>query len=447
MKLPEFPPNLKEVLLSNSTQIIDLVLNTSLTQQLGEIDREYLYWEKFKYKTKQLGYSPEVLWVLNKFSRGKSIARINLSNIPGFDFKFNTTGKTSKYLHQFDLHLGGLLGGRAIIPSENKNRYLISSIMEEAIASSQLEGAATTRADAKEMLRNNRKPVNLSERMILNNYLTIQKVMEIKDKSITKDLILDLHATISKDTLKDASYEGKFRSSNDINVVDNVTGEVYYRPPDHEQLDHLMDCFCDFANSKEDKDFIHPIIRAIILHFLIGYIHPFTDGNGRTARALFYWYLISKGYWLVEYMSISKVIIRAPARYGRAFLYSEYDENDLTYFIDYNLQSMDLALQSLQKYIQRKLGEKKSLFALIKNENINERQAEILRSLISDPGRSLSIKGIQTKFGVVYQTARTDLIGLQNMGYVQEKKMGKKLIYFRTDDFDSKLEKIAENQI
>src|SRR6202012_5924333 len=149
----------------------------------------------------------------------------------------------------------------------------------------------------------------------------------------------------------------------------------------------LMKSLCDFANIDSESTFVHPIIKGILLHFLIGYIHPFVDGNGRTARAVFYWYLISKGYWLVEYMSISKIIIKAPAQYAKAYLYSEYDELDLTYFIDYNLKCMDLALSNLQTYIQRKVEEKQSLYYLIHNENVNERQAELLKGMLMDDKR------------------------------------------------------------
>ncbi|MEO6633954.1 MAG: Fic family protein, partial [Mucilaginibacter sp.] len=301
-----------------------------------------------------------------------------------------------------------------------------------------------TREIAKQMLRTDRKPNTIDEKMILNNYLTIKRVLEIKDKPFSKELILELHSIITKDTLKDEENEGALRTNNNVNVVDGVTGEIFYTPPEFDKIEQLINDFCVFANHNS-VEFIHPIIKGILLHFLIGYIHPFIDGNGRTARAIFYWFLISKGYWLVEYMSISKVIIKAPAKYAKSYLHCEYDENDLTYFIDYNIRCMDLALNSLQLYIQRKLMEKKNLFHLIKNENINERQAELLRGMIIDNKKGYTIKEVQTRFGVAYQTARTDLFGLQDLGYIDERKFGKKLIFFKTDDFENKLERILRN--
>ncbi|MBS1917465.1 MAG: Fic family protein [Bacteroidetes bacterium] len=447
MKLPEPVPDFREVLgQQKSSFFVDLISDAELNKKLHEIDKDYPYWEQFKYKAKSItNYTPEAVWIFNRIYREKSINKIKICDSKGFEFKFNTPVKIIKYLHEFDLNLGGTLEGRVIIPPDDKPKYLISSIMEEAIASSQLEGAATTREIAKQMLRTNRKPSNISEKMILNNYVTIKKVLEIKDKKISKELILELHSLISKDTLLDKSNEGIFRTRDDITVGDEITGETYYTPPSHVEIEKLMDAFCKFANSENESEFIHPIIKGIILHFLIGYIHPFVDGNGRTARAIFYWYLISKGYWLVEYMSISKIIIRAPAQYGRAYLYSEYDNNDLTYFILYNLKCMDLALKNFKAYIERKVMEKQNMFYLIKNANINERQSEILRGMIIDNQKSFTIKEVQTIFATVYQTARTDLLGLVDLGFLTEKKMGKKLIFFKADDFEDKIKNITSS--
>jgi Fic family protein len=330
-----------------------------------------------------------------------------------------------------------------IVPNEDKNRYLISSIMEEAIASSQLEGAATTREVAKEMLRTNRKPRNISERMILNNYLTIKRILEIKEKKLSPQLILEIHSIISKNTLDKKDNEGRFRLNDDVRVEDAATGEVFYFPPSYTQIEGLIEHLCEFANSDNNSRFIHPIVRGIILHFLIGYIHPFVDGNGRTARALFYWFLISKGYWLIEYLSISRIMVQSPSQYARAYLFTEYDDNDLTYFIDFNLRAMEAALKNLQDYIKRKVAEKQKMYQFIKNENFNERQADLIRTLMTDSQKALTIKEVEIKYDIVYQTARLDLLGLAEMGYLKSKNVGKKLVFYVVDDFDSKTKKLS----
>ena len=442
MKIPEKPP---EITGENIIEALDYLKNEKFNQLIKDANDKYLYWSEFKYRVSFDEIEPEILWRLVKLNRNLSAEKIKISDVEGFEYKYNLTPNTQQKLHEFDLNLGGRLGGEEIIPDSDKNRYLISSIMEEAIASSQLEGAATTRKDAKIMLRQERKPKNKSEQMILNNYHTIRKLKDLqKDQKLTKELILEIHSSITRDTLDNPNQEGQFRESNDIAVISS-TGEVVYVPPDYKHLEKIMKGFCAFANETNDKRFIHPIVRAIILHFLIGYIHPFVDGNGRTARAIFYWYLLKEGYWLIEYMSISRMIIKSPSQYARAYLFSEYDENDLTYFINYHIKTTDLAFKNLKEYINRKIHEKNELYDFRKIKNINERQIIVLKLLSDDPKFTLTIKEIQNRFDTAYQTARTDAMGLEKYGFIKKHIIGKKkLIYYRSENFNEILSKLIE---
>lgn len=443
MKKPELPPNVTQLSKSDNESFFNLLSDNTTLTEIFDSEKDYPYWEKFKYKVKEIKYPSEVLWRFAKIQRERTAHKLKISEVAGFNFKYNTSGsKILELLHQFDLHLGGVLEGASIIPDNEKERFLISSLMEEAIASSQLEGAATTREDAKKMLREKRKPKDHSERMILNNYLTIKEIIKLKYEKLTPELIQKIHAIITCDTLENKSNEGKFRENNNVNVVDDITGEIFYTPPSHENLKQLMEDYCSFANSKNEKLFIHPIVRGIILHFLIGYIHPFVDGNGRTARAIFYWYLITQGYWLIEFMSISRIIVKSPAQYAKAYLYSEYDENDLTYFIDFNLKSMDLALKSLKEYIGRKLYEKRQFTQLILKDDFNERQAEIVKEAINNGNVTFSINEIQSKYGTSYQTARTDLLKLVDMDYLNTKIAGRKHIFFKSSNFENKIKNL-----
>ena len=443
MKKPERPP-IEGTFAAGQRKTTAILQDKKVLIELGKIEREYLYWDKFKYKVKHLKADPETIWRLVKLQRERNMSRLNLSDSTDFHFKYNISGMTLKRLHEFDMNMGGVLEGGSIIPHDDRERYLISSLMEEAIASSQLEGAATTREVAKAMLRARRKPANPSERMIVNNYLTIKEIIKLKASVLTPDLIRSIHGTISRGTLEKPEYEGSYRKSNEVKVVDQ-DGEIFYDPPHHDRLPELMDRLCKFANGRSDEEFIHPIIRGIILHFLVGYIHPFVDGNGRTARAIFYWYLISRGYWLVEFLSISRIIVRSPGQYARAYLYTEYDENDLTYFIDFNLKSMEIALNDLKKYIRVKIRKKRDLQRILKHEDVNERQAEIINQFLDDPDRLLAINEIQNRFGTSYQTARTDLMHLEKIGYLESKLSGKKLLFFKSSKFEAKIRKIEQH--
>jgi Fic family protein len=342
-----------------------------------------------------------------------------------------------KLLHLFDLNIGGSLESKNIIPSDEKSRYLISSIMEEAIASSQIEGAITTRKAAKEMLRKNKNPRNKSEQMILNNYVSIQKILEWKNDELTEDKLLELHRLVTKKTMDDSRDEGRFRNDNEVNVVDVLDGEVVHYPPDYNVVKPLIKKLFQFFNRDTKDVFIHPIIKACILHFMIGFIHPFVDGNGRTARALFYWYLLKKGYWLTEYLSISRMILKSKDQYAKAYIYTEIDDNDLTYFINYQLKTMKLAFESLREYIQRKIEEKRKITDFIRIESINERQALILKWVYEEPSLVLSVKEIEIRLSVSNQTARTDLQGLTDLGYLEPIQMNKKTqVFSKSKKFD-----------
>ncbi|MBI1782071.1 MAG: Fic family protein [Sphingobacteriales bacterium] len=422
----------------------DLLLELSKKNKLTYIikidDEEYPYFEKWKYWAKKEGLSIESIWSFVKYNRHnkKSIA---IDKNPLFEFYFSNPSIIQQHLHNLDLNLGGTLQSDSLIPEQEKNSYLLSSIMEEAIASSQIEGAATTRRIAKEMLEKNHAPINKSQQMIHNNYITMKWIVENKNTELTKDVLLHIHQLITYKTLDNPEYEGKLRDNNNINIVDE-TNEIFYTPPSYEHLEALIKQFIKVANDKNTNEgFIHPILKGILLHFLIGYVHPFVDGNGRTARALFYWYLIKKGYWLIVYMSVSRIILKAKAQYARAYLHTEYDDNDLTYFFIYNLKCISDALEELKLYIDRKMKEKSTTIQLLKNHNLNERQLFVLQDLLKDPNQYFTAKQIETKFAVSNQTARTDLLKLVDEKLLVQRNIGRLMTFFGVENLDKILKK------
>ena len=187
-----------------------------------------------------------------------------------------------------------------------KERVLIDSLMDEAIATSQIEGAATTRKVAKDLLRTGRKPRNKSEQMVANGYRTIRLLRERIEKPLTIDLLHEIQESMTRDTLDNPSDAGHFRSEDDdVRVVDERDGQLIFTPPPADKLAERLQLLTEFANdTPKSEPFIHPLVRASILHFWLAYEHPYVDGNGRTARALFYWSMLKSGYWLFEFLTI-----------------------------------------------------------------------------------------------------------------------------------------------
>jgi Fic family protein len=409
-------------------------LSNSNIEKFNKIESEYLYWDKIKYLDNNLA-SSEKTWGLIKLKRDLQSKIFNLGTKSKIQLKYNTNDFLQQKLHYLDFNFGAGIQKEQLLNNIDKHRYLTNALMEESIFSSMIEGATTTRVKAKEMLRKGKKPSNKSEQMILNNYKTILYISEQKDAEISSAKLFEIHRLVTENTLEEENI-GVFRNSNDVMVMNQITGEIVHTPPPFEELDELMKLFCDFFNTNPKENFIHPIVKASILHFLIGYIHPFVDGNGRTARALFYWYLLKNGYWLTEYLSISRVILKTKTQYEKAYIYSEIDEMDVSYFIHYQVKVLTQAFEDLKNYISKKKKEENKLSKYLKLQNINERQAQILYWIEEDNNRFFTVKEIETIFKITNQTARTDIEYLVEKRFLKKVKVNNKSFnYWKGEDF------------
>lgn len=427
---------------SNIEEVWKTLADTQYNALFDKINNEYLYWDKVKYRV-PANVDSAVFWHALKVKRNQTAKMLKFGNRV---FKFSITDRMQELLHTLDLNLSGGYDTRKIIPEKDKKFFLVNSIMEEAIASSQMEGASTTRKVAKDMLRKQLKPKNTGQQMISNNYATIQYLVENQSQEFSLEQLKDIQRLITHNTLSNKEYEGNFRTSDNVMVMDSITGEIAHTPPSYSEIEQWLSELCHFANTDNDKFFIHPIIKGIIIHFMLAYIHPFADGNGRTARSLFYWYMIKKGYWLTEYLSVSRIIYRSKKKYETAFLHTENDENDLSYFILYNLEAMYKAFEELKAYLQRKITEQDELFYFEQISGINRRQARIMKTLSEKPKSVFTAKELTSLFNVSIKTTRSDLKQLVSLGFMKEININKRqLAYTKSDNFEKIIEEIRGN--
>jgi Fic family protein len=246
-------------------------------------------------------------------------------------------------------------------------------------------------------------------------------------------------------TLEDRTAAGRFRRADEKRVVGDDFGEIYHEPPPAGELDERLEAMCEFANAKTPGFFVHPVLRSIILHFWLAYDHPFVDGNGRTARALFYWSMLGHGYWLFEFISISSILRKAPIQYGRSFLYTETDDNDLTYFIVAQTKVIRRAIDELHAYIDGKTAEVREMESHVRALDLfNHRQVELIRHALKHPHQQYTIAGHQKSHNVVYQTARTDLLDLRKRGVFDWKKRGRQMVFVAPGDLAQRLRKLEK---
>ena len=278
--------------------------------------------------------------------------------------------------------------------------------------------------------------------MILNNFAAMREIAGLKDRPLDVKMLLGLHRTLTADTMEDPGESGRFRHAGDaIKIYDQADmTRVLHDPPPAGELDSRIDKLCRFANGETPAGFVHPVIRSIILHFWVGYDHPFTDGNGRMARALFYWSMLRHGYWLFEFLSISTILRKAPAKYALAYLHSETDNNDLTYFILYQLGVIERSVEELKIYIKTKTEEVRSVEAKLQDqEDLNHRQLALLGHALRHPAFRYTVESHRVSHNVVYQTARTDLLDLVEQGFLVSRKVGKKLVFTPAPNLPTRL--------
>jgi Fic family protein len=397
-----------------------------------QVNDAYVPWDKFRYwpfpPDLPADLSREAIWAYLRLVRDSNLRPLPLRDDHRGAFAYSLPASLLRVLNEIDRTSGGIMGTDEPDSLPSRERYVVSSLMEEAIASSQLEGAATTRQVAKEMLLSGRKPRNHNEQMIYNNWATIQHLRENKKMVMTPEALCEIHAMMTEGTLDDAADSGRVRIRDDI-VVD-YRGDTVHIPTKAALLPQRLKEFCQFANEDDEQNWIHPVVKASILHFWIGYDHPFVDGNGRTARALFYWYLLSRDYWLFEYLSISRHFLRAPGKYMRAYLYTETDHRDLTYFLVHNVRVVRSALQDLHTYLQRKQSEIADANELLRRyRDLNNRQRNIVAHALRHPEAEYTILAHKNVNNIAYATARSDLLGLVERGLMEGIKRGRTYVF------------------
>lgn len=405
-------------------------------------EENYYPWKTARHVARELGIPPEAAWEILSLQRSAFRSIQTPIRTPSGDyFRFGVPTLFSSFAHRLDQGYSGKDNIAEELSGE-RHRYLVEGIMEESIASSQLEGAKTSRATAMELLKSERKALTQDEQMIINNFRAMQTIEErFVREPFTVARILELHAVLVEKTKDDQGDIPHLREGEEsVVVADKLTGDVYHEAPHslfvHPELQRL----CDFANNIENDDgvsFTHPFIKAVELHFWIGYLHPFTDGNGRLARALFYWHLLRRGYWAAAFLPISSVIKNAKEAYPHSFQYSEQDNLDLTYFIDFNVRKMREAMGVFEEHRRQtseRLNKRREMFEMYE---LNQRQLMLMDYLLRHLDQSVSVQSHVLLSRISKQTAISDLSKLVEVGLIRKEKRGRQMRYLLpgTDKF------------
>jgi Fic family protein len=427
MRFPKLPPKLE----IEKLKVGKIMNHISPTLP----DGRYLHWHDLRWRPPPEGLTREEWWFAKKI--GRVSARVAIPQFldeGGVPFSFCRLDVIDRATHELDRNDSKREMLAMMGDSVARQEYRIDQLIEEAISSSVLEGAKLrTRAAAKAMIRDGRAPSELGERMVLNNYNAMRRLLAIGDRDLTVDDLLEIHGVLGEDALEVPDCAARFRRSDEeVRVEDAATGEVWFVPPPADQIPQRFAALLAFANERDSKAFLHPLVRAIVLHFWLAYLHPFVDGNGRMARALFYWQMLRGGYDFAQYLSISGPIDRSRRTYYLSFAYTETDDGDLTYFILHQLQVLRKATENLRNHLRERFERMRELSTAVSGtESLNHRQQAALLYSIRNPHLGLTVRGHAKSHGVAYLTARSDLKDLETRGFLRHVRAGREHRFFQ----------------
>jgi Fic family protein len=445
---PECPFNtIGDVLFEIGNQGLD---PNDYTDFINPLSDDYHSFNEFRRRVKS-GLEVKYCWWLTRLSRDSTLIELTpledkplppglpeqviqaLLNSPDYiqHCRFNNLYEFGRVLSQIDRHTthSAMLGILEQIGERAYFEHLANNLVDdEAISSSQLEGAATTTILAKEMIRKKRKPRTDDERMIFGNFDLMQIAWELRDESFSIELIRNLHKAGTK-TLEQEKYtSGLFRTTDDVAVVD-AEGEVVHQPPKPDDIERLLTRVVNWLNVNGNG--VHPVIQAITLHFVIGYIHPFRDGNGRVARALFYWYMFKSGYTGFRYIAISALLKKAPIQYGVSYLDTEHDNLDLTYFIKYQLKVISRAIDEFISVYERAAYRMQELEE--RYSGLEDIERKIIGFVSGEPRYrkkpTVTAREVENLLGISYNSAKQKLDDMATAGVLKAEKIGKSTEY------------------
>lgn len=338
-----------------------------------------------------------------------------------FDAKFQYTNIIINNLMEISAIKEFILNSQ-IIPSYDlllKNKAIIaSSYNSTSIEGNPLDFKQVTELfNLKENNKLNESLLNKSEIEVLNYFKTLENLDDYE--KIDEKTVLEIHKNITEGTLNDSSMAGKFR--NFPVVIGNLkTGKLNFVPPSPIKVPYLIGELLDWVNAQDD---LNPIILAGIFHYEFVRIHPFVDGNGRTARALSTLILLLKGFDIKRYFSLDEYYNQDRLSYY-ASLQSADKSGDLTEWLEYFSAGVLVSLSNVKNDIVEMSHFDRELNDKIK---LNEKEIKILK-FIEENG-SIKNREVQELLDLSPQGSYSYIQKLLDKGLIKSQGKGRSTVY------------------
>ncbi len=290
------------------------------------------------------------------------------------------------------------------------------ALILESHHSTHIEGTALSLEQAKSILEGKKvKGVDRHDERELLNY---KKAMDFiskylgKDDPVSEGLIRELHKILVKGVRGGQADPGNYRKIQNY-VVNSKTQEVIYTPPSPLEVPHLMKDFVGWLNQPGD---LSAVLVAGVTQFQFVHIHPFIDGNGRTARILSTMILYKTGYDFKRLFSLSEYYDRNRPSYYQSIQSVRQNHMDMTTWLDYFVEGLRSQMEEIQKK-GKQLIKQDALFQKIKAVGLNSRQEKAVKFLLTSG--KISVNEYQMLMSCIRRTAQRDLEGLLGKGVIK----------------------------
>lgn len=336
-----------------------------------------------------------------------------------------------KYTHKIVNNLVEIASAReAVLNSYLVPKWEISlrrdALIRAAHASTAIEGNPLTLEEVSRLAQGRKvMATRKAEQEVLNYLKVLENIEKYQEQGkITGKIILKLHKDVTKETLENPGHEGRYRKLQ-VYVGNRITGKVIFMPPPPEEVPELMGEFIEWINSNDSYN-LDPVIVAGLSHYEFVRIHPFVDGNGRTARALATLILNQREFDIKRFFALDDYYDSDRAAYYKALKSVDQKTLDLTQLLEYFTDGVLLSISKVKEKVLQ-LSIEKHKKAARGQVALTENQTKIIEQIISN-GRITSGE-IQKMLKISRQAAHKELIKLIELELIEQKGAGKAIYY------------------
>lgn len=247
-----------------------------------------------------------------------------------------------------------------------------------------------------------------------------------KQKLFGEKTLKTLHS-LTMQRLMEEAVVGAYRTKQVV-VKSATDGQVVFRPPVSVEIEYLVKDFFKWLSDKEAQA-THPVFQAAITHYQLVYIHPFIEGNGRTARAMATLVMKALGYDFKRYFSLEQYFDSDVEQYYQALLsVQQSPERDLSYWLEYFCYGLAIEIDKIRSQVEKLSKDIKLKKELGKQVALTERQIIILE-LLHDQGQITSQDAQRVLPNVSVDTILRDLKDLITKGVVKKDGVTKGVRY------------------